>query len=395
MPTQAPTGSTSESRVATAILLREPGLAGHGHDLDDALVDLGDLGLEQLLDQVRRAAAQDDHRAARLAVDALDERHDAIARAVRLARGLLASRAGRPRCLTQVDDDVVTLLEAPDDAADELALAILVLVEDDVALGVAHALEQHLLGGLRGDAAERAARLLHVEQAAELFVLLASALGVARVPENLKAELLARVRFEAVLARRLERDLALGLGHALDHGHVLKEIDAARIRVEASFELTGGTEGRLRRLQDRRLHRLDEHLLVDALLLGDRFNDAAQVFTVARRLCCHLTCSLVAARASRATRFAPSGLLASGASARRLPFEDQVGAVDVFEIERHGLASFILESHAPRIVHALQSAAHDILAAERNLELQARELPREANVIIAVMSARSTPGDPT
>ena len=78
----------------------------------------------------------------------------AVARAVRLARRLLAERqdALRP---AEVDDEVVALLEAPDDALDELALAVLELVEDEVALFVADALDEDLLGGLRGDAPER------------------------------------------------------------------------------------------------------------------------------------------------------------------------------------------------------------------------------------------------
>src|SRR6185369_14165201 len=109
------------------------------------------------------------------------------------------------------DHDVVALLEATNDAADELALAIFVLVENDVAFGVTHALQQHLLGRLRGDAAERAARLFHVQHGAELFVLLARTLGIARMPEHLETELLADLRFEAVLDRNVERNLALGL----------------------------------------------------------------------------------------------------------------------------------------------------------------------------------------
>src|SRR6266511_4096225 len=108
--------------------------------------------------------------------------------------------------LAEIDDQVVTLLEAANDAADQLSLTVLVLVVDDVALGVAHALEQHLLGGLGRDATERAARLLHVEHAAEFLVLLLRPIGVARVPEHLEAELLADLRFEAVLARDIDGD---------------------------------------------------------------------------------------------------------------------------------------------------------------------------------------------
>ena len=80
------------------------------------------------------------------------EGDDAVAGAVRLARHLLAHRQ-HGLGAAQVDDDVAAL-EAADDAGDELALAVLVLVEDVLALGVADALDDDLLGGLRGDAAE-------------------------------------------------------------------------------------------------------------------------------------------------------------------------------------------------------------------------------------------------
>jgi len=41
----------------------------------------------------------------------------------------------------EIDDDVVALLEPADDSADELALLVLVLVVDEVALRVANALD--------------------------------------------------------------------------------------------------------------------------------------------------------------------------------------------------------------------------------------------------------------
>ncbi len=144
---------------------------------------------------MRIGARQDDLRAAGLAVDVLDVGDDAVAGAVRLARRLLAERQDALG-LAEVDDDVVALLEAANDAADELALAVLVLVEDEVALGVAHALEEDLLGGLGRDAAERGARLLQLEQVAELLVLRARLLGVFGAPEDLEAELLAELGLE-------------------------------------------------------------------------------------------------------------------------------------------------------------------------------------------------------
>ena len=100
----------------------------------------------------------------------------------------------------------VAALEAAHDAGDDLALAVLELVEDVLALGVADALDDHLLGGLRGDAAEALALLLQLEQVAELAVLLPRALGVLLAVEDLEDELVAELGLEAValgvLARR-------------------------------------------------------------------------------------------------------------------------------------------------------------------------------------------------
>ena len=106
-----------------------------------------------------------------------------------VSRGI-CSRTGRTRLgAAEVDDDVAAL-EPAHDARDELALAVLVLVEDDVALGVADALEDDLLGRLRGDAAEALAARLQLEQLAELVVLLLGR-AVLLVVEDLEAELVA------------------------------------------------------------------------------------------------------------------------------------------------------------------------------------------------------------
>jgi hypothetical protein len=97
-PTQAPTGSTSDSRLVHRDLAAHAGLARGRHDLHDALVDLRHLGLEELDEQPHVAARQDDLRALGLAVDVLHEGHDALAGAVALARHLVARCAEWPRC---------------------------------------------------------------------------------------------------------------------------------------------------------------------------------------------------------------------------------------------------------------------------------------------------------
>ena len=162
-----------------------------------------------------------------------------------VSRGV-CSRDGRMRLgAAEVDDDVVAALEATHDAGDELAPAVLELVEDDVALGVADALDDDLLGRLRGDAAEALALLRELEQVAELLVLLARALGVFVEVEDLEAELLAELGLEAVALGVDGADLALVVVDLLDDGHVLEEIDGAGLLVEARLELAVDAERRL------------------------------------------------------------------------------------------------------------------------------------------------------
>src|SRR4029078_10313081 len=128
---------TGADRVDVAVaradgdLRTRPRLAGGRLDAHDLLVDLGDLHLEELLEQALVRARQDDLRTARRLVDVNDERDDAVAGAVRLARHLVADRQHRLGA-AEVDDDVAAL-EPADDAGDQLALAVLVLIEDVLA----------------------------------------------------------------------------------------------------------------------------------------------------------------------------------------------------------------------------------------------------------------------
>ncbi len=173
---------------------------------------------------------------------------------------------------------------------DELALAILVLVEDEVALGVADALQQDLLRRLRGDAAEGRAAVLELQDVAVLLVLLARLLRVLGAPEDLEAELLAQGRVQAFSLSTSSMEISRsGVGHGLDHGHVLEEVDLPGVLVEARLELAGRAEDALRGLQDRGLDRLDEDLLVDPLLLRDLIEDAAEARLRGRHRChrCH------------------------------------------------------------------------------------------------------------
>ena len=129
------------------------GLAGDVGDLDEAVGDLGDLELEQLLDQLGVAAGDDDRGALARGRDLLDDRLDALGVVVALALDLLGLGQQRLDPFAQLHERVagVRLL---DDAGDQLAHAVAVLLEHHVALGLADALQDHLLGGLGGDPAE-------------------------------------------------------------------------------------------------------------------------------------------------------------------------------------------------------------------------------------------------
>src|SRR3954452_14542841 len=129
------------------------GLAGDVGDLDQAVGDLGDLELEELLDQLGIAARDDDARPAGRGGDLLDHGLDPLRVVVALAVDLLGLGQQRLDALAQLHERVarVGLL---DDAGDQLADAVAVLLEHHVALGLADPLQDHLLGGLRGDAPE-------------------------------------------------------------------------------------------------------------------------------------------------------------------------------------------------------------------------------------------------
>ena len=113
-------------------------------------------------------ARQEDLRAALLAPHVVDIGADAVAILEVLARDQLVAADDR-LAAAEVDDDVA-VFDALHRAVDDLADAVLVLVELAVALGLAHLLHDHLLGRLRGDAAEIHRRQLLGDEVADLGV---------------------------------------------------------------------------------------------------------------------------------------------------------------------------------------------------------------------------------
>src|SRR5439155_11067304 len=174
-------------------------LACRSLHLDNALVDLGNLLLEELHQQARVGAREDDLRSLAAQLHVQDESPDAVALPVALAGDLLLLRKDGVGP-AEVHDDVL-LLEALHDAREELPLPPLELVVDDIALRVAHALVDVLLRRLCRDAAELLRR--------ELGEQLVTDLGVG-------IELGARLG---------EPHLVLGILHHLDDRLDLEELD--------------------------------------------------------------------------------------------------------------------------------------------------------------------------
>ena len=136
------------------------GIARRRLDLDEAFLDLGDFQLEQPLQKLGDDARQQELRPARLRFDLGYVRPDAVADAQVLLRNQLIARDhafDAPRL-----DDHAAALDALDRAGEQVVLAFEKVVQDLLALGIADLLQDHLLRGLRADAAEfhRLERLL-------------------------------------------------------------------------------------------------------------------------------------------------------------------------------------------------------------------------------------------
>src|SRR5262249_45131797 len=132
-------------------------LARDAADLHEAVCDLGHLELEQRLDQLGIAPRENHLRTLRTGPHLRDDRLDARALLVALAVHLLGGWQQRLD-LAEIDEDVVAVARLLHDAGDDLADAVDVLVVHHAALFLADPLQDDLLRGLRGDAAEALGR---------------------------------------------------------------------------------------------------------------------------------------------------------------------------------------------------------------------------------------------
>src|SRR5690606_34645108 len=154
---------------------------------------------------------------------------DAVAIAEGLARQQLV--AAHDRLATAEIDDDVAIFDALDDAVDDLADAVAIFLVLALALGVAHLLDDDLLGRLRGDAAEIDGRKLVLDEIAEL----GGRIAALRVSE---------VDLDGVV---------LDLVHHFEKAH---EPDLAGLGIDAGTDLVLRAIARAGRLLDRLGHRL-------------------------------------------------------------------------------------------------------------------------------------------
>ena len=147
--------------------------AGGRADLDDVLLNLGDLELEERLDEERVATAQNESRTLGRFLDALEHGANRLALVIVLAVILLAIRNDRFRFAELVEhDDELAAFDLLHFAGEQVADARRELVANAGALALTNALNDSLLGGLHGGSPEHGEvdRLFHDVADLEAFV---------------------------------------------------------------------------------------------------------------------------------------------------------------------------------------------------------------------------------
>ena len=198
-------------------------------------------------------ARQEDLGSALFAAHVVDVGAHAVAGAEGFARQRLVA-TDDAFATTQVDNDVA-VFDALHCAVDDLADAVLVFGIHAVALGIAHLLHDHLLGVLRGDAAELDGR---------------QRLG----------DLVADVGGRIAALRIDEADLGRFVLDFFDHEEQTLEAGLAGARVDLGDDLVLGTIAGLGGLLDRLFHRMQHDRLVDRLLARHGVRDLQQLQAV-------------------------------------------------------------------------------------------------------------------
>jgi hypothetical protein len=222
-------------------------VAGHAHDLHHAVVHLRHFAPEQGGHIIAVRARNHHLRAAPFLAHLNNQSLHAVAALVVLARDLLLARENGFGA-AQVDDPAA-LVPPLDDAGDDLAHAVFVFLVNNALLGVAHALNDDLLGRLRGNAAQ----ILHPHAEAHLVVQLHG-----RVVGAGLGQLDLRVRISQVAVRH--------------HDFELIDLNIAGLVVIAHLHVRIFAEAAQHRGAHGVFQRFDEHIAVQALVFADLIN---------------------------------------------------------------------------------------------------------------------------
>ena len=194
-------------------------------------------------------AGEEDLRSAGFAADIEDVGADAVAVAEHLARQHFVA-ADDGFTAAEIDDHAA-IFDALDDAVDDVADAVLEFLILPVALGLAHLLHDHLLGGLRGDAAIFQRRQGVGDGVADL----GARVGALRVRQ---------------------RNLVRGVLDLLDDQHVARQPQLTLLGVDLGVNVGLAAVTGAGRLGDGVFHRSDHDPAVDRLFAGDRVCDLQQ-----------------------------------------------------------------------------------------------------------------------
>ena len=187
-------------------------------------------------------ARDHDLRSAAFLLDFNDQGLHAVAAFVVLAGNLLF--LGQDRLGAAEVDDPAALVAALNDAAADFAHAVLELFIDEFLFRVAHALDDHLLGGLGGDAPE----VGHLEGKADFVVELHGGIELAGV---------------------LDGDLGIGVGHVFHDDLELVHLDFSGVVVVADFDVDVFAVLADDRGADGVLQGIHEHVAIKPFVLAD------------------------------------------------------------------------------------------------------------------------------
>ena len=259
------------------------GIAGHGLQLDDAIVDFRHLLSEQLGHELRMGARKENLRPALFAAHIVDIGANTVVLLKAFARQQLVAAHDRLG-MAQIDGDIA-VFDALDLAVDDIADPVLELLVLALAFGIAHLLHDHLLGRLRRHAAEidRGQRIVDIA---------------------------AHFDFGILVAGILKQNFGGLVFDFLDHLAAAGNADFTGLAVDLGDDIVLQPIAGPRRLLDGFFHRLQNDVGIDMLFARYRIGNLQQFQTIGGRShasnCSRnsdLTNTVAAARSREATAF--------------------------------------------------------------------------------------------